>query len=374
MKNYGRARLSRRDAMRLLGVGTGAGLVSVFNRADALLALQNSDASKVAFPRGAIIRTLLKDLPPQSLAGGATLFHEHLSMSSPFPYAPPPPKPVSPNFTGNVDLMVEEARIAGKEGVACIVDAGHADMGRKMDALNRIARESGVHIVASGGYWTQSSYPPDLATKSEDQLADELVREAVANRFGAFGELGTSNEITLNERKVFRAIGKAHVRTGIPIFTHNAVYKPDAHDTAMKVAMLQLDIFESVGVKPQNVVVGHLCCSEDPKARVPIAVARRGASVGIDRVNFNNILPDAKRVEMALAFLDAGLADKLLLASDFAVEADLKAKGGNGYARTVTVFAPMLTKAGVKEATVRSILVDNPRRFLAFVPKNAARG
>ena len=34
----------------------------------------------------------------------------------------------------------------------------------------------------------------------------------------------------------------------------------------------------------------------------------------------------------------------------------------------MTAFAPMLAKAGVSEATLRRILVDNPRRFLAVVP------
>jgi predicted metal-dependent phosphotriesterase family hydrolase len=28
---------------------------------------------------------------------------------------------------------------------------------------------------------------------------------------------------------VFRAVGKAQVRTGLPVFTHNAVYKAEAH-------------------------------------------------------------------------------------------------------------------------------------------------
>jgi predicted metal-dependent phosphotriesterase family hydrolase len=28
----------------------------------------------------------------------------------------------------------------------------------------------------------------------------------------------------------------------------------------------------------------------------------------------------------------------------------------------------MLLKAGMPEATLRSIMIDNPRRFLAFVP------
>jgi predicted metal-dependent phosphotriesterase family hydrolase len=32
---------------------------------------------------------------------------------------------------------------------------------------------------------------------------------------------------------------------------------------------------------------------------------------------------------------------------------------------------PKLRQTGVKGETIRRITVDNPRRFLAFVPKNA---
>ena len=37
-----------------------------------------------AFPKGAIIRTLFKDYAPEELAGGATLFHEHMSLGPDF--------------------------------------------------------------------------------------------------------------------------------------------------------------------------------------------------------------------------------------------------------------------------------------------------
>src|SRR5262249_40244007 len=98
-------------------------------------------------------------------------------------------------------------------------------------------------------------------------------------------------------------------------------------------------------------------------------IAKRGAFVGFDRVTINVIIPDEKRVAMVLAFLEAGYADRLLLSSDFSSGRALKKNGGPGIAPAGAVFAPMLTKAGVPEATVRKILVDNPRRFLAFVPK-----
>jgi predicted metal-dependent phosphotriesterase family hydrolase len=99
-------------------------------------------ARAIAFPKGAVIRTLLKDVPPESLSGGPVLFHEHLSMHY--------PPQVKEHFTDDVGMMVEEVRAAGKDGIACIVDGGHPDMSRNLDALKRIAAESGVAIVASG--------------------------------------------------------------------------------------------------------------------------------------------------------------------------------------------------------------------------------
>jgi phosphotriesterase-related protein len=93
--------------------------------------------------------------------------------------------------------------------------------------------------------------------------------------------------------------------------------------------------------------------------------------VGFDRVTLTAIIPDEKRVAMILAFLDAGHVDQLLLSSDFATGRALKKNGGPGIGQTVIVFGPMLVKAGVSEATLRHILVDNPRRFLSFVPRAA---
>src|SRR5262252_7087235 len=321
------------------------------------------------FPKGAVIRTLLRDLPPQALASGAVLFHEHLSIHYPLTNAlaarqgAPPPK----NFSDDVDLMVAEARAAGKDGVSCIVDGGHPDMDRSLDALKRIAAGSGVHIVASGGFYMQRNYPADIATKTADQIADELARDAKEQRLGAFGEIGQQGGVlTDDERKVFTAVAKAQVRTGLPIFTHNAysgvrVANPPV---PMDAALKQLDVLEAAGADARHIAIGHVCCLDDPKAEIAQQLAKRGVFVAFDRVGINAIIPDEKRVAMILAFLEAGQVDHLLLSSDFASGRGLKKNGGPGIGLTLTTFAPMLMKAGVNEATLRRILVDNPRRFL----------
>jgi hypothetical protein len=54
----------------MLGVGAIAATLPRFAFADG-----------PTFPKGAVIRTVLKDYAPKDLAGGATLFHEHLSLA-----------------------------------------------------------------------------------------------------------------------------------------------------------------------------------------------------------------------------------------------------------------------------------------------------
>jgi phosphotriesterase-related protein len=361
------SRLNRRDALALLSATAGAGVAAAFARDTGVLAALGQSAATApkaaAFPSGAIIRTLLKDLPPEALAGGPVLFHEHLSMHY--------PPQVKEHFTDDVAMMVDEVRAAGKDGIACIVDGGHPDMSRSLDALKRIATESGVPIVASGGYYMQRTYPPDIAAKSADQIAGELARDAAAQRLGAFGEIGQQGGVlTDDEKKVFQAIARAQVQSGLPIFTHNPYTgtrptpNPVPHDAALR----QLDVLEGAGAKPEHIAIGHVCCLDDPKAEVAQQLAKRGVFVGFDRVTIP-IVPDAERVLMIMAMVEAGYAERVLISSDFAVANSLKSKGGPGIAQASTVFGPMLLKAGMSEALLHRILVDNPRRFLAFVPK-----
>lgn len=360
------AHLTRRETLTLLGAVGGVGFAAAWGTDSGLLAAigqASAPAARAAFPTGAVIRTLLKDLPPEALAGGPVLFHEHLSMHY--------PPQVKEHFTDDVAMMVEEVRAAGKDGIACIVDGGHPDMTRSLDALRRIAAESGVAIVASGGYYMQRTYPPEIATRSADQIADDLSREATAQRLGAFGEIGQQGgTLTDDEKKVFQAVAKAHVRTGLPVFTHNAytgtrpTQNPVPHDAALR----QLDVLEGAGAKPERMAIGHICCLDDPKAEVAQQLAKRGAFVGFDRVTIP-IVPDAERVVMIMAMVEAGYVDHVLLSSDFAVANSLKKNGGAGIGQAATVFGPMLLKAGLSATLLHRILVDNPRRFLAFVPK-----
>jgi phosphotriesterase-related protein len=351
--------LTRRGALNLLG-----------SYAAAATLWSDTLGQTLTFPKGAVIRTLLKDYAPEDLAGGATLFHEHLQLAADFgarfaaataaaraanglpPIPPRPagnaPSPPATDIMHSVDLMTEEVVKAKNAGIACIVDAGHADSGRDISFIRQVAMKSGLPIVAGGGFYAQPWYPKEISTMSEEQVVKALIKQADQDTLGAFGEIGSWDEITADERKVFRAIGKAHAATNLPIFTHTGI--------PGKSALEQLDILEDAGVKPERVVIGHLGNLVDPNVYVHKLICRRGAFVGFDRQGGNN---DAQQVPMVMALIEAGFAGHLMFSSD----------ASSGYMKTVTVFLPKLKAAGADEQVLHGIMVNNPRRFLAFVPK-----
>src|SRR5205814_7244379 len=159
---------------------------------------------------------------------------------------------------------------------------------------------------------------------SEEQVLKSLIKQADNDVLGAFGEIGSWDEITADERKVFRAVGKAHVATNLPIFTHTGI--------PGKSALEQLDILEDAGVKPDRVVIGHLGNLVDANVYVHKAICRRGAYVGFDRQGNN----DTQQVPMVVALVDAGFADHLMFSAD----------ASSGYSKTQTVFVPKLKAVG----------------------------
>jgi phosphotriesterase-related protein len=387
-------RLTRRELVRLLGVTAGLGIVADLTGDEGgALGQVQTGSRPLKLPRGAIIRTAVKDIDPNSITG-ATLMHEHLGSGRPAARrgggaadpSGPPPAPTTPSQDEN--WMAEELVAArDKAGLRCIVAAQTSlPPPEILDYLKRLSEKTGLAIVAAGGYYNLPSYPSYIKTDSEDAIADRLVQAAVEGRFGAFGEIGDANDeadLADDEKKVFRAVGKASVKTGLPIFTHNNY--STGPNVPPDIALKQLALLESVHLEPARVAIGHVCCFDDPKADIMKQIARRGAFVAFDRVTRQQQwVSDEHRLHMIQAFLDAGYVDHLLLASDNIGSLNpstgekafypgpLHARdGGPGYARPLLLFVPLMRKAGIKDETIRKITVDNPRRWLSFVPKSA---
>ena len=149
--------LTRRELLQLTGIAAAAAVIPGRAQSQAL-----------TFPKGAIIRTLFRDYAPEELAGGATLFHEHLSLGPDFADrfraasaavlaaqglpsrgAVGPPQMQGPDPMRDVELMAEELRVARRDGVVCLVDAGLEGAGMDLAFIRAAARL----LHASGALW-----------------------------------------------------------------------------------------------------------------------------------------------------------------------------------------------------------------------------
>ena len=132
-------RLSRREALGFLGTTAGGGLLALHGI--------RLDAQAPTFPRGAIIRTLLRDVPPDAIKG-STLFHEHLSIRYPLTkaLATAQGRPVPASFTDDVDLMIEIIRKARGHQQALAVASAFVSGYR----IDRCSWNSVEPLIASG--------------------------------------------------------------------------------------------------------------------------------------------------------------------------------------------------------------------------------
>jgi phosphotriesterase-related protein len=384
-KPGGKSQWNRRELIGVLGAGIGLGMASRLEEAAAVVA--GAPRQALSTPRGAIVRTIAADIDPGAITG-ATLMHEHLGNGRRPPprgqTAGTPPGPPD-NPTQDVEWMTVELKAARQAGVGCIVSASAGGTGAGIPAyLKTLSERTGMHLLNAGAYYNKESYPADIAAKSEDEIANDLVQMSMALRWGALGEFGVANgaaDLDPLEKKVFRSAGRVHLRTGLPIFTHNNY--STGPNVPPEIALRQLDQFDAVGVDPAHVAIGHVCCLDDPKAAVAIALARRGAYVAFDRVTRQQQwVSDEHRLHMIMTFLEAGHIDRLLLSSDYIGRVNtnvgevsmypgpLHARdGGPGYARPIVLFVPQMRKAGIRDEDIRRITQDNPRQFLAFVPR-----
>jgi phosphotriesterase-related protein len=75
---------------------------------------------------------------------------------------------------------------------------------------------------------------------------------------------------------------------------------------------------------------------------------------------------DGGRMRHVLALIERGHADQILMSHDIAYKHCLTKYGGYGYHHLLVNVVPRLRDKGADAATIRRLLVDNPRRAFVF--------
>jgi phosphotriesterase-related protein len=308
------------------------------------------------------VQTVLGPIDPADL--GWTLPHEHTAIA----LWHIPTRWDYWELRRDEPVIVEELAAFRAAGGGTIVDLTLDGVGRDPRWLAAISRASGLHVVMGSGWYRGAHYPAEalIDRRSVDALAEDIVRDATDSvgdsgiRAGIIGEIGTDKPwLSAQEERVHRAAARAARRTGLAITTH-------AVQSA--VGLDQLDVFEAEGADLSRVVIGH--ADSNPSLAYHLAIAERGATVEFDFLGMS-FTPlerhgESRIVDSLRELLARGHLERILLSQDVCHDSQLREYGGNGYTYLADTFLPRLRAAGVSEAEIRTITVDNPRRLLTI--------
>jgi predicted metal-dependent phosphotriesterase family hydrolase len=315
------------------------------------------------------VQTVRGPIPPDQL--GVTQTHEHLWCNQALCRQTDRWRPANPRalmILDELDLAVEELTEVKALGGGAIVEATVGGWGRDVAKLRELSEATGLHIVACGGYYVEACHPAWASSLDVDALADVLVREATEGADGTDITVGILKSaisrpvIEGEEERCARAVARAQRRTGLAITTHtsgNIRFEIEGGNIGMQ----HLDLFESEGVDPTRVIVGHT--DENADVRFLEALCRRGAFVQFDVIGKRHWMLDETRAALAVRLVERGFGPHLLLGSDRARKTELLRYGGVGYRHLLLTFVPMLRAAGLEEGAIRMLLVENPARALA---------
>ncbi|MBU5592604.1 phosphotriesterase-related protein [Clostridium sp. MSJ-4] len=283
------------------------------------------------------------------LVEGITYSHEHVKIDL---------SGVKNNEDCNLNVFdetVEEFKELYTKGVRNIIEVTNRGIGRDVEYIKAVAKETDLNILCSTGYYKSPFFPKEVYDLSSKQLAKIMIDEIINGiedsgvRAEVIGEIGTSqNSIEEEEKKVFIAGALAHVETGKAIITHT---------TLGKLGLEQIDLLKSHGMNIEKLIISHVDLTGD--LDYILRLIDKGANVAFDTIGKENYQPDGVRIDMLKEICKRGLSDKVLMSMDITRKSHLKGRGGIGYSYLLDNFIPRLIENGVSAEDIKTITEKN---------------
>jgi phosphotriesterase-related protein len=320
------------------------------------------------------INTVLGPIDPESL--GCTLAHEHIVSGYPGWECDPLTRPYDRGKIVNVCLRnIEPVKT---DGVNAIIDATPVDLSRDVDVMKDVSEKLQIHIVCSTGRYTENQGKWHyLRLREESKIGNmktELYEGLMQELTHGIGQSGVKpgvikvasglNCISPCEEATLKAAAQASKETGTPIITHteNGTMGPQ-----------QADLLIGEGVNPQKIMIGHMC--GNPSMAYQMDVLSKGVYIAFDRFGIDMFVPDQIRIATLIGLLGMGYSDRIMMSQDCIAcnfgrggrlpEEEAKKFVNWSFTNVFRNIVPALKKAGVSDNQIKTMTVDNPRRFLS---------
>ncbi|MBI3374368.1 MAG: phosphotriesterase [Betaproteobacteria bacterium] len=314
------------------------------------------------------LNTLLGTLHPEEM--GMVAVREHILWgSSGWEFDPRAWPRIAKVFEKSFNELLDFKLLGGQTFVEC----SGIGAGRDLDFLVKLTAVTGVHVVASTGFWSDAHTPAHFRRYGADDFARLFTHEltvgightrikagviSVGNGAGGMSELETA---------IYRGAVRAAKATGAALITHGI-------DTARR----QIKIFQEELLALPRVVFGD--CDRIIDLERDRWLAGLGACVAYDNVGLEAwsdlpyAMPDQWRAELVAQMVASGHGESVMLSAGSKV-ANLGRGGAHlsNVGNLLRYFVPELEKAGVAQEAIRAILVGNPKRVLP-IQRDSAGG
>lgn len=291
---------------------------------------------------------------------------EHLGQLNRDPYA------LKDNLSlDDYDTQKKELARFRLAGGRTVVDATMPGIGRDPQKLQRIACESGVQIIMGTGYYVTSTHPARLASMTEEEIAEEMVRELQEGvdgvKAGVIGEIGISEIFDDAERRVLRAAAIAHQKTGAGVLVHINPWTENGRESC--------DILLDSGVAPDRIAISHI--DVENREDYVLSMLEKGVYVEFDnfgkeyfvekearRDGYGCFVTDVERVLFLKKLVEMGYTSQILLSCDVCLKTLLRTYGGWGYDHVLRNIIPMMKEFGISDDAIHTMIQKNPVDFL----------
>jgi phosphotriesterase-related protein len=308
--------------------------------------------------------------PIDSSRLGRVLIHEHVFlMNTEYTYN------YRPDFFEDGTIRQAAAKLDALKaaGIDTIIDLTVLGLGRHIQSLAKVAQLTDVNIVCSTGAYTFNEVPapfsfygPGLLCDAPEPMIEHFVRdirEGIAGTGVKAGELKCAIDmpgLTPGVERVMRAVARTHLMTGVPITVHTA---PQA-----ETGLIAQRVLAEEGVNLEDVVIGH--CGDSTDLDYLMKIADQGSILGMDRFGVNFTITMQQRVDTIAQLVKRGYVDQLTLSHDCCCWSDFfpsvaeyaKAMPQHNYLHIHNDVIPALLDAGVTQAQIDTMFIDNPRR------------
>ncbi len=251
-------------------------------------------------------------------------------------------------------------------GVDIFVDGTPSDLRRDVDLFKRISQRSGVHIVASTGFYL---FPSMISSqRTAEDLANWLLLECESGMDGTDITPGIlkcaadGQEMSYDSQKRVSALSIVQHETGLPLYAHCS-HKSPLTDT-------MTEIFERYNANPEQIILGHASRKTDPDYLEK--VLSKGYYICIDQ-SFDG--SEEKVSKAVYELCRRGFEDKILFSHDRSLYNDFEATDRTGldYPEQVHIqrFAflferliPKLKEEGCTDAQIEKFTCKNAIKVL----------